>query len=209
VTAVEPKEIFGETVTQAGSNSTPDIFTGPGDAESLAFETQECNLVEWIHGPQARIELQTVDDPDLVVQPDVLGAQITVPIDNAPIMQAPNEHLAVAREKAALDEVYPPDQTRWKRQSATEQNLTILCKALMPVGEEQHRRYQYRRHPAIELDERGSQQIELPALEAPLLNRTFESLIFVKPAHHHKPVHDVSVSPNQQAASCYGERHHR
>jgi hypothetical protein len=71
------------------------VFTGPAGAEALAFETQECNLVEWIDGPQTSVELEAVNDPDGIAKPDVLGAQIAVPFDDATVTCAPDKHPAI------------------------------------------------------------------------------------------------------------------
>jgi len=108
--AIEQEEIFGQTITQAGPNSALDIFAGPAGAEALAFEAQECNLVERIHGSQPGIELQAVDDADRIAEPDVLRAQIAVPIDDATGLNASDEHVRMALEKPALDEVDPSHQ---------------------------------------------------------------------------------------------------
>ena len=140
--AIEQEEIFGQTITQAGPNSAPDIFAGPAGAEALAFEAQECNLVVWVHGSQTWVELKTVDDPDRITKPDVLGTQITVPIDDATAINAFNKHVAVAIEKAALDEVDPPDQPCRKGKAVTEQDPPVIRQTATPIAEVKRRREQ-------------------------------------------------------------------
>jgi hypothetical protein len=52
------------------------------------------------------------------------------------------------------------------------------------------------------LRQRVGQQIELPTLEALLLNCVFKGIAFVKPAHHHQPIDHISLFPDREAARC-------
>ena len=161
-------------------------------AEPLAFEAQECNLVEWIHGSQTRVELETVDDPDRIAKPDVLRAQIAMPIDDAAAMHAFNKHVAVPIEKAALDEVDPPDESCRKGKAVTEQDPPVICQTATPIAQVERCRQQYRGHAAIESHERLDQQIELPSLKVVLIDGALERLAFVETAHDDQPIDDGS-----------------
>ena len=92
VAAIEQKQLLGQPVAQAAHDAAPDVLAGPCGAEPLAFKAQECDLVEWIDRSQARIELQAVDDPDRIAEPDVLGAQVAVAVDDAARADALGQH---------------------------------------------------------------------------------------------------------------------
>jgi hypothetical protein len=88
----------------------PDVFSCPCSAEAVAFEAQECNLIERIDRPQARIEFEAVDDSNWIAEPNVLGAQVAVSVDNAAVAHARGERLSLLGEKSALDASDPPDK---------------------------------------------------------------------------------------------------
>ena len=97
---IEEKQFFGQAVAQAACHAAPDVFTGPGSAEPLAFKAQECDLVERVDGSQAGIELQAIDDLDGIAEPDVLRAKVAVPIDDTPVANAPSEDLALSKQES-------------------------------------------------------------------------------------------------------------
>ena len=82
VATIEAKQHLRQAIAQATCNTAPDILARPASAEPLAFETQECNLVERVNSSQARIEFQAIDDLYGITEPDVLGSQIAVTIDD-------------------------------------------------------------------------------------------------------------------------------
>ena len=88
VTAVEQKQLLGQPIPQAAHDTTRDIFPRPAGAEPIAFKAQERDFIEWIDGPQARVELEAIDDPHRITQPNMLGAQVAVPIDDATLANA-------------------------------------------------------------------------------------------------------------------------
>jgi hypothetical protein len=99
---IEEKQHFGRAVAQAAEHAATDVFSRPGSAEALAFEAQECDFVDWIHGPQAGIELQAVDNPDRVIEPDVFRTEITMSVDNPAIAHAFRKQTAYTGKKVAL-----------------------------------------------------------------------------------------------------------
>ena len=60
------------------------ILTSPRRAEWLAFNAKKRDFVERIDHPQAGIELQTVGNADGIAETNMFGAQVTMPLDDAP-----------------------------------------------------------------------------------------------------------------------------
>ena len=112
----------------------PDVFSCPCSAEAVAFEAQECNLIEWIDCPQARIEFEAVDDSHWIAEPNVLGAQVAVSVDNAAAANARGERLSLLGEKSALDTSNPPDKPCRQAKARIKQHPQIIRQALMPIA---------------------------------------------------------------------------
>jgi hypothetical protein len=73
VRAVEVEQRGGHVLVEPALDAGLDVSPGPSRAEPFAFEVQVGDLVEGIDGAQAGVELQAVDDPDLGIEPDMLG----------------------------------------------------------------------------------------------------------------------------------------
>jgi len=127
--------LLGEPVRQAAHDTAPDVITCPCGAEPVAFEAQECNLIEWIDRPQARIEFEAIDDPDRIAKPDVLGAQVAVSVDDSAVANALGQHLALMEEKPALDTGDPPDKPRKQAEAWIKQHPPIVRQALLPIAQ--------------------------------------------------------------------------
>ena len=108
--SIEQKQLQRQPIAQARHHPSPDIFARPCRAEPLAFDAEKRDLIEGVHCPQPRIELQAVDDPDRIAQPDMLGTQVSMAIDDAAIANALRQHPLLCREKTALYRIDPPDQ---------------------------------------------------------------------------------------------------
>ena len=80
----------------------------PCSTEPDTFQAQKCDLVEWIDRPQARIELEAIDDSDRLAEPNVLRAQVAVTVDDA--AGARGKRLSLMGEKPLLDSGNPPDK---------------------------------------------------------------------------------------------------
>lgn len=106
--AIEEKYLLGDAVAQGAPDTTPDILTDPCSAQPDAFQAQECDLVEWIARPQARIEFEAIDDSHGVAEPDVLWPQVAVTVDDAAGTRG--KRLVTTREKPLLDTSHPPDK---------------------------------------------------------------------------------------------------
>ena len=55
-----------------------DKGANPSRTEPFALKTEIGDLIERVDHPKPRIELETVDDPDLIAQPNMLGAQVAM-----------------------------------------------------------------------------------------------------------------------------------
>lgn len=132
---IEYKQLVGEPVRQAAHDAPPDIFACPCGAEPVAFEAQECNLIEWIDRPQARIEFEAIDDPHRIAEPDMLRPQVAMSIDDATVANAISQHGSPIGEKPALDAGDAPDQPRRQAEASVEQHSPIVRQALMPIAQ--------------------------------------------------------------------------
>ena len=70
---VEREQFVDRTITQEAFHSAFDIGPNPSRPEPLAFEAEKGNLVERIDHPKSQVEFEAVDDPDLIIEPNVLG----------------------------------------------------------------------------------------------------------------------------------------
>jgi hypothetical protein len=55
-----------------------DKGANPRRTEPLALKTEIGDLIERVDHPKPRIEFETIDDPDLAPQPNMLGAQVAM-----------------------------------------------------------------------------------------------------------------------------------
>jgi hypothetical protein len=55
----------------------------------LALEIEVSNLLQGIEGSQPRIEFYAIDDLDAVAEPNVLGPQVAMSVDDTPLLQPP------------------------------------------------------------------------------------------------------------------------
>ena len=147
-----------------------------------------------IHRPQACVELEAVDDPHLVVEPNVLRAQISMAVDDAVTTHACQQNVSALRHESALNAIDPPDEPGRQIEAGIEQNAAVQSQISRPRGEVGARGKQCRPGPAIKSNERGDQPIQLRGLEAALAHDLLERPSIVEPAHDDQPVDDASLS---------------
>jgi hypothetical protein len=123
---VEEKKLLGEPVTQAAHEAALDVLTCPCGAKPLAFEAQERDLIEWIDRPQARIEFEAVDDPHGIAEPDVLGTQVAVSVDDAALANARRERRCSKEEKPSLDASDPPGEARRQAEAWIKKHAPVI-----------------------------------------------------------------------------------
>lgn len=166
MTAVKEKKRLIWTIPQRPCDAAPDVLADPGSAKPLAFKAQECNLVERIDGSQARIELQTIDDLDRIAKPDVLGAQVAVPVNDDTIANPLGKQPALKKKKAPLDAINPRYKSRRQAEMRVQQHPPIVQPALTPIAQMDRRRQKYRCCTAVELHEGSHEPVELPRFDA-------------------------------------------
>jgi hypothetical protein len=112
-----------------------EVAPGPRRADPLTLQVQIGDLIEGVDRTQARIELQAVDDADRVIEPDVLGPHIPVPVDDAASLNARLQHGAVLGQEAPLGTVNAQDEHRRQAEAGIEQDAAVCSEARRPFGE--------------------------------------------------------------------------
>jgi len=166
MTAVEGKQRFGPAVVQRRFDAALEIFPGPSGAEALAFESEICDLVEWIEHPQALVELQAVDDLHRPAEPDVLRPQIAVGLDDAARPDQVGEHGCMTVQEFTLSAIDAPNQPRRKGEARVEQHPAVIGEAFCPAGEMRSSGGESRPRTLIELRQGRRYSLELPSFEA-------------------------------------------
>jgi len=110
MTAVEREQLFRRAVAQCCGDAASNPLAGPSGSEAFTLEAQIGDLLERIGSPQARIELEAIDDPDRVAEPDMLRPQIAVAVDDAAFAHPTHQKIPASGEKATLDPIDPSDQ---------------------------------------------------------------------------------------------------
>ncbi len=72
---------------QRSHNTGPDIVSKFLRTKMFAFEIEIGDLLQRIEDAQPGVEFQAVDDLNIVSEPDMLGAQVPVSVDNTPPLQ--------------------------------------------------------------------------------------------------------------------------
>src|SRR3974377_105427 len=78
--AVECEQFIRRPVVQKPLHTPLNVSSHPGCAEPLAFEAEIGDLIEWIDNAESRIELETIDYKNFIIDPHVLRP----PVPRAP-----------------------------------------------------------------------------------------------------------------------------
>ena len=68
----------------------------------IAFDAEKGNFIERVDCPEFRIEFEAVYNPDGIIDPDVLGAQVPVAIHDMMAANARREQLRLRQKEPAL-----------------------------------------------------------------------------------------------------------
>ena len=79
-----------------------DLLTYPWGSKPLAFQPQERQFVHRIEQAQIAVEFQTIDDPRLPIQKDVLGPEVAMPFDNPPLGRPFLQQTSMVRQESGL-----------------------------------------------------------------------------------------------------------
>lgn len=123
--AIEEEELAARIVMEDARNTALQVVTDPGRSEPLALKAQVGNLVEWIDHPQLSVEFQAVDDPYPIGEPDVLGAQIAMPVDEAPKTRPPGEGFRPQSKEAPLHALDASDEPRGQTEALVQKNGAV------------------------------------------------------------------------------------
>jgi hypothetical protein len=190
VAAVEEEEFGRHFIVQRMSHDPPQVLVCPFPTEPGAFETQERDLIERVYRAQAVAEFEAVDDLHAVVEPDMLGAQVAVTVDETPLRDALSKERRALVEKPALRPIRATDQSPRQYEARIEQGASVLRQARVPFAQVGRRRDRYRLGSPIEPAERHDQPLKPAPVEPALPNKLVERKAVIEPAHHDEPIDD-------------------
>ena len=159
--AIKREQLLGRTVTQHPFHPAFDKGPDPSRTEPLAFETEIGDLIERVDHPKPRVEFETVDDPDLVPQPNMLGTQVAMARDDPAMAKAGGDEMAAPVQKPALSPVDAPHEAGGNAETRIEQHAPVIGEAPLPVGKMDRRREKDRRRRVIKLRESSDKPVEL------------------------------------------------
>ena len=129
IAAIEHEKLLGFTVVQRMHDAAAQILTSPNRAELFAFNAKKRDFVERIDHPQAGIELQIVDNGNGIAETNMFGAQVAMPIDDAPRAHALGQKSGPSGQETALHGVDVAHASCWKLKTRVEQNAAIIGEA--------------------------------------------------------------------------------
>ena len=127
--AIKHKKLLRVAVVQRMHDAAAQIFAGPGGAKPLALDAKERYFVERIDHAQARIEFQTVDNAHRIAEANMFGAQVAMPVDDAPRSHALGEKFAALGQKAALHRVDVAHASGGQLKARVKQHAAIVGEA--------------------------------------------------------------------------------
>ena len=190
VAAVEAIHCRRRVIVQRFRDLAVAVIADPSGTETLAFQAEIGDLIEWVDGPQLRIEFQAVDDSNPIRQPDMFGTQIPMAIENAAASSALRQNIRAIREKRPLNSVDPANDGRGKPETRFEEYPIISGNAPAPFGHSYARTGQDTLRPSVEICERRHQPVELRLFNSRFEERVLERVAFVETAHNDKPIDD-------------------
>jgi len=131
---IKREQFLDRPVTQHAFHPALDIIAHPGRSQPLTFEAEKGNLIEWINRPKPQVEFEAVDDPDFVIEPNMLGTQVAVSLDDPPAANARGDEIAAPFKKPALRAIDATHKAGWNTETRVEQDTPIISEAAPPVG---------------------------------------------------------------------------
>src|SRR5665647_2891260 len=186
--SIKREQLLGRTVPQHAFHAAFDKGPNPSRTESLALKTEIGDLIERIDHSQPRIEFETVDDPDRIPQPDMLGAQVAMARDDLAMAKAGDDETAAPIQKPALRTVDTLHQAGGHAKTTIEQYASVIGKAALPIGKVDRCREQDRRRRAVKLRQRRDQTAKLEDVDTLLGDETVEHVAFVETLHDDEPI---------------------
>ncbi|MDI1343327.1 MAG: hypothetical protein PSV22_04385 [Pseudolabrys sp.] len=206
MTTVECEQFLDRPITQHALHPAFYISPDPGRSEPLAFKTEKGDFVERVDHAKPRIELEAIDDPDFVPEPDMFWTQIAMAVDDATPTHARGNEIAAPIQEQALGPIDAADKARLDAEARIEQDAPIIGEAALPVGKMDGRRDKDGRGRAIKSREGGDQPVELRNLDTPLADHKFEHVALVEALHADEPVDHGSGTADRQASTGIHQR---
>ncbi len=198
MTAIKQKEPAGGIVIQGARQMPPDPLGGRQAAEAFAFQMQESNFIERIERPQSWGEFQAVDDCDGLAQPNVLGAQVAMCIDEPPPVNPLKQQGGAFYGKPALNLCDPLHSALRKAEAGVEQYAAIGSQRVLPCDKIVLGFKRDARRVRVKRGERCGEPINLRGLQPASAQGRFKRLVLLKPAHDHQPIHDRPVAGDRE-----------
>jgi hypothetical protein len=113
VASVKDEQRRGRRVGEATMHQIKDPPGSRTPPQPGAFERQEGNLVERIIRPQARIEFQAIDRARRIAEPDMLGPQVAMAVDDVATFHPRHEKIATLGQETplhAIDGAHQPSR---------------------------------------------------------------------------------------------------
>jgi len=135
IAAVKAKEREWRIIVQRSHDAGPDIVSNPFHPKMLALKIEVGDLLKRIHGPQPRIELDTVYDLNSVPEPDVFRPQVPVPIDNTALLQTVKQQKLPLPKEPPQQPVVTANCRLRKVEARIKQYSAVLLKIVSPLLE--------------------------------------------------------------------------
>jgi len=135
MTAIKQKKPAWWIVLQGTGQAPPDPLGRRQAAKAFAFQMQEGNFIERIERPQFRVEFQAVDDGQGLAQPDVLGAQVAMGIDEASFVNPLKQQDRALLGKPALNLGDPFHAALRQREAGVEQHAAVGIQGVPPCDQ--------------------------------------------------------------------------
>ena len=99
---IKREQLLDRPIAQHAFHPALEIIAYPGRSEPFAFKAEKSDLVERVDRPKPRVEFEAVDDSDLVIEPNMLGTQVAMPIDDPSAANSRGDEIAAPLKKPAL-----------------------------------------------------------------------------------------------------------
>src|ERR1019366_7095789 len=186
----------------------PALKKGPTQTppEPLALETEIGDLIKRVDHPKPRVKFETVDDPDFVPQPNMLGTQVAVARDDPAMAKASDDEAAAPVQKPALRMIDTLHQAGGNAETTIEQQAPVIGKAPPPVGKMDRRREKDRVCRVIKLRENSHKPVKLSNFNMRLGDAVIEHIALIEPLHEHEPIDRGSGSADREPFTSIHQR---
>jgi len=175
-------------------------------SEPLALERKKRQLIDRVQAAQPGVELQAVDDANAVVEPNVLGSQVTMRIDESSLADATTDLFPARLKVVPLCGRNATHKMGWQAESGFQQDPAIGDRGLAHLIELNDVTQIRTLRSRIEIGKPVCQTVDVPCRNAFFRDCVLERLAFGQAAHHDEPINDPSraVDANSLPAKTHG-----